>query len=547
MSFAIIPPEILQQVGDFLYEPELATLSQCSRRLNEIFIPILYRNLELRVYGKHLTYKGKIFPKSLVVSESAESFKEVRNLAILGCDHPYANDKDDDGECVLLDVRKVSMVIPLMEFIKRIPVGRLLSFEYKVAFPINRQLWVQTLNLQPNIVYLHLSCRSSTHAVSPNELLKISLPSLHHFSVVNICDRNDVQIIEKILDAAYNIHIIDLVWDPNFPGTAKEDLLRLTPGIVRNNPKALRLANTSLGDEIFATFEGLEELHLKNSVIEEGASTGDKLLTLKRLLIISVPTFVRFYQDEIIAKIRPGLEEFHLTIEHVDRDGGTEVRDTIPIPVEYILRHRETLQYLSLFEKTSQGNMFIDPGPVCSDELQLFKELKMKEFATAVNFYCQQRTPAYWRTFDMSPVDVNYGHYASLDKLYIVPDMISLNTQIENDQVEFWELNPRNILTYQMASIVLTNIGLYATEIPKLRYIIVGMGSAYTGQKAFEVTWLKHVPPRKKGQKVVEAKYLFTISPPYELNELRSDGIEFQCFEGTRFSTEEDRRVRSFW
>lgn len=147
----------------------------------------------------------------------------------------------------------------------------------------------------------------------------------------------------------------------------------------------------------------------------------------------------------------------------------------------------------------------------------------------------------------MNSADSDYSHFASLNKLYLVPDMKILQAQIDSEQDEFWDLNPRNNLTYQIASIVLTNIALYSPYLPKIRWMIIGSGNEGRGQKVYEVVWSEYTPVRKKGDKGPKKKWLFALSDPYEMWQLWEEGVRFRCFEGTRFNSDEETRVRSFW
>ncbi|KAK6523491.1 hypothetical protein TWF281_001472 [Arthrobotrys megalospora] len=458
-------------------------------------------------------------------------------------------DKDDERDCLILNIREKPIVVPLQRFVERIPRGKLRNFEFKIDFPVLGKFFIRVLRAQPNLVNLYLSFKNTTQEVTAESISNVDLPNLKSLTLAEIYKQSDVWLLNRLLESAANLMEIDLSWHLHYPDVNRSSHQGAFTRILQHRPKVLKIANIDMTPQLMEATGVVEELHLRDVdvTMDLGYKNPHSSISLKKLLIMTIPDLIGFFQKQIIDKVAPGLEELHVTVNHMDRDGEAEVRENIPVPLENVLRHSQTLKYLSLFEKTTEGNLFIDSGVVCEDELEVFKYCKLDEFATAVNFYCQERTPAYWKTFEMSPVDVNYAHFATLEKLYIIPDMISLNTQIENDQEEFWDLNPRNILTYQMASMILTNIGLYADITPRLRFIIVGMGTAYCGQKAFIVTWEKHTPPYRSGVKEGKARYLFTLSPPYEIEDFREQGVAFRCFEGTRFTSEEDRKWVTVW
>ncbi|RVD88829.1 uncharacterized protein DFL_003001 [Arthrobotrys flagrans] len=548
MSLTCMPVEILIQIASSLRLSDLASLSRCSRKFKSICIPLLYRHVELRLYGQQRRLIGKIFPLTLLNVESSDYFAETRSLQIIGCDHHFGIDKEDDRDTLVLNGRQKPIVVPLLRFVERIPSGKLRNFELKADFPIAGEFFIGLLTAQPNLVNLYLSFKNTTQEVTAESISKVNLPNLKRLTLAEIYKQSDVWLLNRILKSASKLVFIDLSWHLHYPDVNRSSHQGAFTQILQHRPRTLKIANIEMTPQLLEATAIVEELHLREVTVPRDQdleyiyTNPHSSISLKKLLITTIPDLREFYQQQILDKLAPGLEELHVTINHMDRDGEAEVRDNIPIPLENITRHSETLKYLSLFEKTSEGNLFIDGGPVCQDEIDVFRHCRLDEFATAVNFYCQLRTPAYWKTFEMSPADVNYGHFACLTKLYIIPDMISLNTQIENDQDEFWELNPRNIFSYQMSSTVLTNIGLYAETMPRLKFLVVGMGNAYCGQKVYMVSWEKHVPPYRKGGKEKKARYLHTLSPPYEIEDFREQGVAFKCFEGTKFTSEEDRK-----
>ncbi|KAK6499035.1 hypothetical protein TWF481_011604 [Arthrobotrys musiformis] len=551
MSLNSLPVEILIQIASYLRISDLTSLLKCNKKLKSVCAPFLYRHVELRLYGQQRRLIGKIFPLTLLKVDSSEYFAETRSLAIIGCDHHFGMDKEDDTNTLVLNIRDKPIVVPLQGFVERMPKGKLRNFEFKIDFPVIGRFFIRVLKAQPNLVNLYLSFKNTTQEVTAESISNVNLPNLKTLTLTEIYKQSDVWVLNRILESASKLVSIDLSWSLHYPDVNRSSHQGAFTRILQHGPKSLKIANIDMTLQLLEATGVVEELHLREVNVPRFKDMEFKnphsSIALKKLLITTIPDLAEFYHNEILNKLAPGLEELHVTVNHMDRDGEAEVRDNIVIPVEYVLRHSETLKHLSLFEKTSEGNLFIDGGPICQDEIDIFKNCELDEFATAINFYCQVRTPAYWKTFEMSPKDVNYGHFACLTKLYIIPDMVSLNTQIENDQSEFWELNPRNIFSYQMASMVLTNIGLYAEAMPRLRFLIVGMGNAYCGQKVFMVSWEKHVPPYRKGGKEKKARYLFTLSPPYEVEDFREQGMVFRCLKGTKFTTEEDRKWSSLW
>ncbi|KAK6513707.1 hypothetical protein TWF506_008146 [Arthrobotrys conoides] len=548
MSLSCIPLEIVIQVASYLRISDLSSLSRCNQKLKSACIPLLYRHVELRLYGQKRRLVGKLFPFTLLRVESSEYFAETRSLAIIGCDHHLGMDKEDNKDTLVLIGREKPIVVPLQRFVERIPSGKLRKFELKADFPIIGEFFIKVLTAQPNLVNLYLSFKNTTEGVTAENISKINLPNLKDLTLAEIYKQSDVLLLNQILKSASKLESIDLSWHIHYPDVNRSSHQGAFTQILRHRPRSLKIANIDMTPQLLEATGVVEELHLREVTVPRDRSleyiyqNPHSSISLKKLLITTIPDLRVFYEQQILDKLAPGLEELHVTVNHMDRDGEAEVRDNIPIPLEYVNRHSKSLKYLSLFEKTSEGNLFIDRGAICSDEIEVFKHCKLEEFATAVNFYCQMRTPAYWKTFEMSPSDVNYAHFACLRKLYIIPDMISLNTQILNDQDGFWDLHPRNILTYQMASMILTNIGLYTESMPRLEFVIVGMGNAYCGQKVFVVNWEKHVPPYRKGGKQRKVRYLYTLSPPYEIEDFRDQGVVFKCFEGTKFTSEEDRK-----
>ncbi|KAF3111648.1 hypothetical protein TWF102_005875 [Orbilia oligospora] len=548
MSLSCIPLEILIQIASYLRISDLSSFARCCQKIKGACIPILYRHVELRLYGQKRRLIGKLFPFTLLRVESLEYFAETRSLAIIGCDHHFGMDKEDDRDTLVLNGREKPIVVPLQRFVERIPSGKLRSFELKVDFPIIGEFFIGLITMQPNLVKLYLSFKNTTQEVTAESISKVNLPNLKSLTLAEIYKQSDVLLLNQILGSASKLDLIDLSWHLHYPDVNRSSHQGAFTQILQHRPKTLKIANIDMTPQLLEATGVVEELHLREVNVPRDRDlqyiyqNPYSSISLKKLLITTIPDLRVFYEQQILDKLAPGLEELHVTVNHMDRDGEAEVRDNIPIPLEYVNRHSGTLKYLSLFEKTSEGNLFIDGGAICQDEIEVFKHCKLDEFATAINFYCQIRTPAYWKTFEMSPADVNYAHFSCLTKLYIIPDMISLNTQIENDQDEFWDLNPRNIFSYQMASMILTNIGLYAESIPRLEFLIVGMGNAYCGQKVFVVTWEKHGPPYRKGAKQRKVRYLYTLSPPYEMEDFRDQGIVFKCFEGTKFTSEEDRK-----
>ncbi|KAK6352227.1 hypothetical protein TWF730_009057 [Orbilia blumenaviensis] len=554
MGLTSLPVEILIQIASSLRVSDLSSLLKCNRKLRIVCIPLLYRHVELRLYGQQRILMGKVFPLSLLKSESPEYFTGTRSLAIIGCDHYSGTDRDDDEDFLLMIDRERPVAVPLQHFVERIPNGNLWSFEFKVDFPIIADLFIGVLATQPNLVNLYISFENTTQGVRKERVFSVNLPSLKRLKLVEIYRQSDVWILNRILETATNLVEIDLSWDLDYPDVNRSTHQGTFTRILHHRPKILKVANIDMTPQLLEASGLAEELHLRDvtfprdrNQLNLGYNNPHAVISLKNLLITTIPPMMGYFQKEILDRLLPGLEELHVTVNHLDRDGETEVRESIPIPLENVLRHAETLKYLSLFEKTSEGNFFIDSGPVCEAELKIFQHCGLEEFATTINFYCHERTPGYWKTFEMSPVDVNYAHYAQLHKLYIIPDMISLNDQIDSDQGDFSELNPRNIFSYQMASMVLTNIGFYTETKPNLRYLVVGTGNAYRGQKVFLISWDEHIPPYRKREKQRRTRYLFTLSPPYEIQDFREQGVKFRCFEGTKFTSGEDRKWATVW
>ncbi|KAK6339843.1 hypothetical protein TWF718_009233 [Orbilia javanica] len=551
MDLNCLPVEILIQIANCLRLSDLSSLLRCSRKFKGVCAPILYRHVQLRVYGQYRKSIGKVFPLTLLNVESAEYFAEIRGLAVLGTDHHFGENNDDDRDTLVLNVLEKPITFPLVLFVKRIPDGNLQSFEFKNEFPVTGRFLIRILIAQPNLVNLYISFQNTTQKVTVDVVSQINLPNLKTLKFADIFQDTDELLLNRILGSASKLVSIDISWHPHYPEVNRSTHKTVFERILKHIPKTLKIANTDITHQLLDATGIVEELHLRDVSIPWGHELEYKnphsSIPLKKLLITTIPDLAGFYQQQILDKLAPGLEELHFTVTHLDRDGETEIRENIPIPLEYVNRHSETMRSLSLFEKTSEGNFFIDFGPVCEDELEVFKSCRLNEFATAVNFYCAERTPGYWKTFDMSPIDVKYGHFAYLEKLYIIPDMISLNKQIKDDQADFWELNPRNILSYQMASVVLTNIALYAEKMPRLKFVVVGTGNAYCGQKVYMVSWGEHLPPQRRDAKEKKAKYLYTLSPPYDIEDFREQGVVFNCFEGTKFTSQEDRRWASIW
>ncbi|KAF3933996.1 hypothetical protein ABW19_dt0209760 [Dactylella cylindrospora] len=539
MGLEALPTELLRQIGRLLFEPDLALLVLCSRRLKEVFTPLLYRDLELRLlYSYRGPNRTKFMPSSLIENNSSENFQDVRSVCVLSYDHPFKSGKESDEGCVVLKTPETYYFTPVVDVVRRIPEGKLQIFEYKCADMIDMKTVWDALELQRNLTHLSLSLTTTSRSRSSTEHMpKFNVPNLRHLHLRNIYFSHDRAFTNDILASARRLVEIDFQLDDNVGSGIKEDFENnIFPQIARHQPKILRLTTVTLAPSLLDALDHLEELHLIRCDPSPCAGIGNRSLQLKILRINTAIRCLGFWKDEIFGKLKPGLEECHFIVFNNNDTAGDRVRDTIPIPPEYLLRHKDTLKYLSLFEYSLEEQFFMDAGPTCDAELEFFKQLQLKEFATALNFWCELRTPAYWAKFDMNAVDANYVHYADLEKLYVIPDMPELRDQIENDQDEFWELNPRNIFTYQMASLVLTNIAFYASKIPKIKYIIVGRGDPGSGQKVFEVSWSKHIPPRSRGAKELKTRYLFTLSPPYEMRDLVAEGVRFRCVDGTRFS-----------
>ncbi|KAF3911066.1 hypothetical protein AA313_de0204495 [Arthrobotrys entomopaga] len=511
-----------------------------------------------------------MFPETVFTRASSKVPKWVRNISMLGRTCFVENEKyqaeedvkdyDDYGGYPAwtghhrFEAETKFAEATLLEFIKRIPNGGLRTFDYKVEPFMNRQILFEVLSSQHNIVSLNIWFPAKTfgdRVIPENDLPRMDFPKLNRLSLGGIIGYNEVNVAKKILDASPNTSEIELIFaigyaDPKLDCAMQMMIISLH---AKHNLKIFKLANVTLSQGILELSKKLEELHLRDIKVPGNISLRDMELSPKKLLIKSRSTDTKFYRDEFMAKLVPGLEELLIITENVNRElnGESEPRETRPIPLEFILRHQKTLRCLSLFQR----NYSCPPMDIESigygDELQLFNSLELQEYTTAIKFKSVE-DPLNDRRYLTMNDGLDYGHYALLEKLYVVPDFRNhLPSEIVREQKINRDLDPMRSTTYQMAHLLLANIAYHATELPQIRYIIVGTGTAYTGQKVFQVSWLKHTPPRKRGNGNLGDKYLFALSPSYNLHDFKERGIEFRCFEGTKFTSAVNKRYRSFW
>lgn len=272
------------------------------------------------------------------------------------------------------------------------------DFRYKCVYPIYRFLFRRVFFLQPNISSLSLSLHRGNSDLAEIEIRQIRLPGLKRLLVRDVQRYYDLLLIQQLIRSAECLNEVDLTAF-EYPGFGGDDLEEFVyDEILKQRPKILRLARFDLKHKIYAVFPYLEELHLRLCKDTYGTRIGNRKLKLRRLLVTTGRGNQDFYINEILAKTQnvPGLEEFHFRTQDSNNSLlKNGVRDDLPVPVDLLLRFKNTLKYVSLFEHFGSMDLMIDAGPACSGELKLLTECKeLREYATAVNFQCSQVSPA---------------------------------------------------------------------------------------------------------------------------------------------------------